>query len=397
MRRIARHELPVYSPLTAGDVSAALWRRWTGTPEEVAQALLVRALDARRAVLTDSGRSALQCAIALGMRVVGGRAVALPAFQCYEVATAAVGAGSRIAFYDIDPDTLLPDPTSMERALRAGASVVVVAPLYGYPVDWEAIAALTARYGAIAIEDAAQGHGAEWKGRPVGTLGELSVVSFGRGKGWTGGGGGALVLRSERVRDADVRLEKSSGGRELRVAVSTALQLAFGRAWLYGIPASIPALRLGETHYHDPAPPREVTTFSAALIARTYDTSSDEVAQRRTNATRWQRDLPSDLVVRVPPVLAGGTGGFLRLPLRLPNWRDRDRSPAAARRLGVERSYPRTLAQLPAVEPLLLDARSRFPGAETLSRELVTLPTHSRLSHGARREVARLLEDARRS
>lgn len=396
MRLLTRHELPVHSPLTVADLIAALRSRSTRERERTTAALLIRALDARRAVLTDSGRSALQLAIAAGMRIVGGRAVALPAFQCYEVAAAAVGAGSRIALYDVDPTTLLPDLTSLERALRLGASVVVVAPLYGYPVDWDAIATLTARYGAIAIEDAAQGHGAEWKGRPLGTLGELSVVSFGRGKGWTGGGGGALLLRSERVNAMDVFLEKASAGREVRVVMAAALQLAFGRGWLYGIPASIPALRLGETHYQDPMPPREVTKFSSALIARTYDRSAAEIARRRTNAAQWLRELPPELASRVPPVHPDGTGGFLRLPLRLPHWRDRDKSPTAARRLGVARSYPRTLAQLPAVAPLLMDTHARFPGAETLSRELVTLPTHSRMGARARKDVVLMLADATR-
>src|SRR5690242_11455191 len=77
-----------------------------------------------------------------------------------------------------------------------------------------------------------------------------------------------------------------------------------------------------------------------------------------------------------PP--AGGTPGYLRLPLRLPRGLAGLADPALARRLGVARGYPGTLAELPEVATRLV-RRARWPGAEELVRELVTLPTHSLL------------------
>jgi hypothetical protein len=88
---------------------------------------------------------------------------------------------------------------SLERLLQRGARVVVVASLYGFPVDWDAVAGVLAPYGAIAIEDAAQGDHAAWRGRPLGSVGPISVLSFGRGKGWTGGGGGARWVGNSSV------------------------------------------------------------------------------------------------------------------------------------------------------------------------------------------------------
>jgi dTDP-4-amino-4,6-dideoxygalactose transaminase len=90
--------------------------------------------------------------------------VALPGYTCYDVATAAVGADARILLYDLDPETLAPDWGSLERTLEAGAGVVVLAPLYGYPFDWSAGEALAARHDAILVEDAAQGAGGTWRG-----------------------------------------------------------------------------------------------------------------------------------------------------------------------------------------------------------------------------------------
>src|SRR6059058_4042732 len=151
---------------------------------------LVRALyRAQETVLLGSGTQALELAIRVATRVAAEQcAVALPAFSCYDVATAAVGARMRIALYDVDPGTLGPDLDSLAAALASGARIVVAAPLWGTPVDWGAVERCAAPFGAVVIEDAAQGHGAEWRGLPVGSFGALSVLSFGRGKGWTGAG-----------------------------------------------------------------------------------------------------------------------------------------------------------------------------------------------------------------
>ena len=68
--------------------------------------------------------------------------VALPAFGCFDVASAAIGADVPVSLYDIDPDTLSPDPDSLSRAFSQGARVAVIAPLYGVPVDWESLEAM---------------------------------------------------------------------------------------------------------------------------------------------------------------------------------------------------------------------------------------------------------------
>src|SRR5207247_11224127 len=112
-----------------------------------------------------------------------------------DVATAAVAVNARIALYDGHPATLAPDLASLTATLAEGARIVVVAPLYGMPVDWDAVEQCVAEFGALAIEDAAQGHGACWRGRPLGGLARPSVLSFSRGRGWTAGRGGALLVR----------------------------------------------------------------------------------------------------------------------------------------------------------------------------------------------------------
>ena len=156
---------------------------------------MVAALSARyrpRSILrTDSGTSALTVALQTTGR---SRIVALPAFCCFDVATAVAGADVGIVFYDIVPATLGPDFESLRQALRRGAGVIVVAHLYGVPVDMSTTLELAAEAGATVIEDAAQGAGASFAGTPVGPSASTGVLRFGLVEGFPAGRGGSLLL-----------------------------------------------------------------------------------------------------------------------------------------------------------------------------------------------------------
>ena len=266
-----RPQLPAYSPLPLKAITAAAMTPISpsGTPE----ATVVEAISARyrpRSILrTDSGTSALTVALQTTGR---SRIIALPAFCCFDVATAVAGADVGIVFYDIDPATLGPDFESLRQALRRGATVIVVAHLYGVPVDMSTTLELAAEAGATVIEDAAQGAGASLAGKPLGTFGSMGLLSFGRGKGCTGGRGGALLANDgaamEALADAGAALgRRSHGWREL---ASIWAQWLFARPALYRIPASVPLLGLGETVYRNPTPPRQPSAVSARILSVTW-------------------------------------------------------------------------------------------------------------------------------
>ena len=196
-----RHQLAAYSPLSLAACarSGAAALGLGADPSDELRGILLKDYQAQSVVLCGSGTQALQLAIVSASRDVysgatGSPLIAMPAFSCFDLASAALGADARVCLDDLDPRRLAPALASLERVMSAGAKVVVVAPLYGVPVDWEAIEAVADRHGALVIEDAAQGHGATWRGRALGTLGRISTLSFGRGKGWTGGGGGAVLF-----------------------------------------------------------------------------------------------------------------------------------------------------------------------------------------------------------
>lgn len=368
---------PVHSPLSAGALLRAIREASRGRAQRLLSEYLNDRFAAADVTLFDSGTHALTGAIRAAQKSIGGDSlVALPAFTCYDVATAASGANSRIVLYDVDPHTLGPDWTSFDAALAAGAGIVVVAPLYGYPVDWNLVEQKAGACGAIVIEDAAQAAGGEWNQHPIGSFGALSVLSFGRGKGWTGVRGGAVL---DRLALAIDRPQAGSIADEVRNVVLSAAQLILSDPRLYGVPASIPWLHLGETRYREPSPAAGMGNFPASLLLATAALSlSSEVRIRRKNAALLQGIVSCEMgVVSIEPVL-GADPGFLRFPFRITAPHVRNRFLHAFRRLGAAQSYPTSLSKLGPVQSRVINNGSRLPGAETLVAELVTLPTHSR-------------------
>lgn len=384
-----RHLPPVHSPLSLAALVGAAGEtiRWSADPRERLCRLLRRQYGSQHVRLFGAGTEALLVAMQAAHSVAGGTgSVALPAYTCFDVGAAAVAADLPIVLYDIEPSTLTPDYESLEARLREGARVVVVAPLYGIPVDWEVVEHCLSPFAAIAVEDAAQGHGAEWRGRPLGSLGKLSILSFGRGKGWTCGRGGALLAADAGPASNSHEPRRSS---ELRPLAVAAAQWALARPTLYSLPSAVPWLRLGETYYREARPPSDLPRSAAALLERTLKASLLEAEARRKSGEILVEGI--DFAAKVRPVRSprGGRPGYLRLPVRLSRGLAGFPNPESALRLGIAAGYPSTLADLAPVRARMSGPPIRLPGAEELVRELVTLPTHSWIRRGERERLLR--------
>jgi len=387
-----RHQLAAYSPIpvSANIAAAACGFRLGDDVRPRLTELLDLEYRSRRTLLCGSGTQALEIAIRLALRSSRPDAsIALPAYSCYDVATAAVACNAPIRLYDLNPDTLSPDQHSLETVLSRGARVVVIAPLYGMPVPWHSLEALAERHDAILIEDAAQGHGATWRAKPLGSLGAISTLSFGRGKGWTGGGGGAVLTR-DGAEEFLGALPQPHLPAEARAVLGLVAQWGLGRPSLYGIPRSVPSLGLGETTYHAPSRPRSMTRAAAAAVIHSHDMSLHEAAQRRVNAERILAAVDKS-VVKPIRLENESIPGYLRLAVRVRGGLDGLASRDDALALGMASGYPTILAELPAVVSRMSGPQPSWPGAETLARDLVTIPTHSRLSRQDLNEICRMV------
>jgi perosamine synthetase len=377
---IGRRQLPVASPISARALARAFVRSLVARHDsDEAESLLIREFAAERVVLTDSGTSAL--VLALRTVVPRGSTVALPAYACLDLIAAARCAGARVRLYDVDPSTLSPDLDSMRGAIDRGVDAIVVAHLFGYPADVSSVQDLATKAGVVVLEDAAQAAGGTLHGRRLGGLGDVSILSFGRGKGLCAGGGGALLVRgAERSAhiatqdvseiDAQAALPAARGWSGL---AATAMQWALGRPSLYALPAMLPFLHLGEMIYRDAGEPGGISTASRTLIESALALEGTDVAVRRANATKLE-SAAKDAGVKTIRPMNGAQPGHLRYPIRNVEGRDFDS------RIGIVRPYPRTLMEEPNLQRILAPGEPPTPGAHELARTLVTLPTHRFIS-----------------
>jgi perosamine synthetase len=383
---IARRVPPVASPISPASLVSAFADSFRAPDQLAARArsLVEVRYEAARAVLTDSGTSAL--VLALRLTVPPGGVVGFPGYACADLAAAARFAGVRVRLYDIDPGSLSPDLDSVDRALARGVDALVVAHLFGYPADVPAVRERAAKVGVPVIEDAAQGTGGTLQGRRLGSLGELSVLSFGRGKGLCAGGGGALLGFEARWADAMGSLTPRAPSRGLANLAKTAAQWALGRPSVYALPSMVPGLHLGEMVYHPAHEPASLSLGSCSLLASAIALEDTDVAMRRANARRY-RDVARN-AARLAPVepLRGSDGGYLRYAVR-----DAGGARTAADALGIVRPYPRTLAEQEELQAVLLADEPSTPGASELRRSLFVLPTHRLVSESDVRRISRWL------
>lgn len=380
---IGRRQLPAYSPLPLKAViaGAAGLAADVGAARAALAATLARRYGASGVFLTDSGTGALTLAVRGSLAGKPGASVALPAYGCYDLATAADGAGVPVRLYDVDPATLAPEVASLQRALDRGARAVVFVHLYGIPVDPDPVREAAERVGACLIEDAAQGAGGQLRGRPLGSFGDLTVLSFGRGKGNTAGRGGALLAHgasSSAMLDR-VRAEASRSQRGLKELIQLKAQWLLGRPSLYAVPSALPFLQLGETVYHAAAPVRVMSGVATCTLAATLPLGELEGAVRRATAARLLARCTSHLTPARPPV--GAEPGYLRLPLVATPAARAPAASAEARALGIMPGYARALCDLPGFTARVLNRGDALPGSRRLAEGLVTVPTHSLLTH----------------
>lgn len=198
-------------------------------------------------------------AIALALRAAGvlpGDEVIVPAHTFVASALGVVHAGAAPVFADVEDATGLLDPAAAAAAVGTRTAAVLGVHLYGQACDGDALRALTRRHGLLFVEDAAQAHGATWRGRPVGTLGDVACFSFYPSKNLGAlGDGGAITTAdagiAERVRMLRNLGQRAKGehvllGDNLRLH---ALQAALLRVKLPHVPAWNAARRRHAARY----------------------------------------------------------------------------------------------------------------------------------------------------
>jgi dTDP-4-amino-4,6-dideoxygalactose transaminase len=128
-------------------------------------------------IALNSGTSALHLALLAAGVGPGDEVITVP-FTFVASVAAVIYTGARPVLVDIDPRSFTMDPAAIEAAITPRTKAILPVHLYGQPADMDPIMEVARRHGLVVIEDAAQAHGAKYKGRPVGSIGDMTCFSF---------------------------------------------------------------------------------------------------------------------------------------------------------------------------------------------------------------------------
>jgi dTDP-4-amino-4,6-dideoxygalactose transaminase len=146
-----------------------------------------------------NGTDALEIAIE-ALALPQGSEIIVPGNSFIASAEAVTRCGHRVVFADVDPESYTLNSESVRAKLSAKTAALMPVHLYGHPCDMDALGRVAVEHGLKIIEDCAQAHGAEYKGRRVGTIGDVGTFSFYPGKNLGAyGDAGAIVTRNEEL------------------------------------------------------------------------------------------------------------------------------------------------------------------------------------------------------
>ena len=165
---------------------------------------------ARYGIAVNSGTSALHLALLAAKIGPGDEVITVP-FTFVATTAAILYVGARPVFVDIDPQSFTIDVNQIEPAITPRTRGILPVHLYGHPADMDPILDIARRYGLVVIEDAAQSHGAEYRGKRVGGLGDLGCFSFYPAKNLGAYGEGGMVVTNNPEYDRTIRILRDWG------------------------------------------------------------------------------------------------------------------------------------------------------------------------------------------
>src|SRR3989337_4367492 len=155
-------------------------------------------LGIKHAIAVANGTAALHVAL-LALGIGKGDEVIVPAFTMASSWMAIIYTGAKPVFVDCESDTYNIDPKRISAKITSRTKAIMPVHIYGHPADTEAILKIAAKHKLFVIEDAAEAHGAKYKGKKCGTFGHINCFSFYANKIVTTGEGGMVVTDDDRL------------------------------------------------------------------------------------------------------------------------------------------------------------------------------------------------------
>jgi len=277
--------------------------------------------------------------------------------------------GATPVFVDVDEATFNMDVNSLKRGIATARQrglkprAVIPVDLFGQSADHDAIGAVAEAEGLFVLDDAAQGFGASYKGRRLGTFGLATATSFFPAKPLgCFGDGGAIFTDDDELAETLRSIRVHGQGSD-----------------------KYDNVRLGLTGRLD--------TIQAAVLIEKLKIFEDEIAARNQVAERYARGLGN--LVTVPRLASGCTSVWAQYTIRLPEGTDRDGFAAALKAQGIQTAiyYTKSMHQQTAYRDYPV-ADGGLPASERLSDDVISLPMHAYLDEPSQERIIKAVRGA---
>jgi dTDP-4-amino-4,6-dideoxygalactose transaminase len=307
--------------------------------------------EARHCTGTSSGTSAIELTLRAAGVGPGDEVVTTP-FTFMATVAPILLAGAHPVLVDVDPGTGLLQADAVEAAITPRTAVLLPVHLYGQTVDLDRFRALADRYRLFLLEDAAQAHGARWRGHRAGSIGDAAAFSFFPGKNLGAFGDAGCVTTNDETLARRIRKLRDHG-------------------------------RMDKYRHDEVGTNARLDSLQAAVLLAKLPHLDAWNEQRRRHAAAYDRAFVSAVGVEPIRIAEGALPVYHQYVVRLG---DRDSARHALARLGISTGvhYPVPLNRQPALEGLITGG---YPAAESLAREVLSLPVFPELSDEQRNSV----------
>lgn len=305
-----------------------------------------RFVNARYAIGVSSGTDAIHLAlIALG--ITKGDEVITTAHTFTATAEPIVWLGAKPVFADIDPHSFTVDPNKIENLITRKTRVIMPVHIYGQSADMDPILKLAKKYKLFVLEDAAQAHGAKYKDKRVGAIGDIGIFSFYPGKNLGAYGDAGLIVTNNNKLAEKIFLLRNHG----RTTKYEHLEVGYGD---------------------------RLDTLQAAILQAKLPFLSKWNAQRRAHAALYQKLLNNNSKIVLPTISAYAEHVFHLFVVRVPK---RDEVAMLLKQKGISSGvhYPLPLHLQPAYSYLKYK-KGDLSETEKASREILSLPLYPELT-----------------
>lgn len=312
----------------------------------------------KHAIGCSSGTSALNLALWALDIGPGDEVITIP--HTFIATTEAISVrGAKPVFVDIDPATYTMDTSKLEAAITPATKAIIAVHLYGHPTDMDPLLEIARKHNLKVVEDCAQAHGAEYKGRRVGSLGDIGCFSFFPGKNMGAmGDAGAITTNDDDLATLVNKLRNHG--------------------------------RLGKYEHEMVGYNERLDTLQAAILNVKLPHLNDWNTLRRKHADEYREAL-ADADIELPTVASGCTHVYHLFVIRHPN---RDGLQKFLKEKGIATGvhYPLPLHMQPAYQDLGYKVGD-FPETEKAANEILSLPMFPEMTAEQIKEIADAIKE----